>query len=181
MLKKEEKLYTVPNLLTLYRFLSALFIFVALFIEINIWYVFSIYVIAIITDKLDGMIARKLNQETKIGEVLETCTDTVLTGMILVYVVKNFGFPIEVFLGLFALFFISAINMTVYFVFKKEWYSKSFMVSKISVVVTFVGCAVYFFNFSFNIYIAPIILVVASLAFINFQFKLIKHLKLKKI
>jgi len=181
MLKKGEKLYTVPNMLTLYRFLSALFVLLALFMEINKWYVFTVYVIAAITDKIDGMIARRLNQETKLGEVLETFTDTILSGMILVYIVINFDFPIEVMLGLFALFVISAINMTVYFIFKKEWYSKSLITSKISVVVTFTGCAFYFFNFSFNEYIAPLILMVASIAFIHFQFRLIKNLKSKKL
>lgn len=180
MLKEKEKLYTVPNMLTLYRFLSAIFIFVSLFIDLNVWYVFAVYVIAAITDKLDGILARKLNQETKLGEVLETCTDTVLTGMILVYITKNFDFPVEVLLGLFALFFVSTINMTIYFIFKKEWYSKSLITSKISVVVTFIGCALFFFDFSFNIYIAPAILIIASLAFIHFQFKLLKQLRMKK-
>lgn len=177
MLKNREKIYTVPNMLTLYRFLSALFIFIALFIPVNHWYIFTIYVIAAVTDKLDGVIARKLNQETKLGEVLETCTDTVITGIILVYVAKNFNFPVEILLGLFALFFIALVNMTIYFIFKKEWYSTSLITSKISVLVTFVGCAIFFFDFSFNQYFAPLILIVAFLAFIHFQYKLIRHLK----
>jgi len=181
MLKNREKIYTVPNMLTLYRFLSAIFIFMALIVYINKWYVFIVYVIAVITDKLDGIIARKLNQVTKMGEILETFTDTILTGMILVYVVKNFDFSIEVMLGLFALFLISLVNMTIYFIFKKEWYSKSLITSKISVLVTFVGCALYFFNFSFRGYIAPLILVTASFAFIHFQLSLIRSLKTKRV
>jgi phosphatidylglycerophosphate synthase len=179
----EERYYTVPNLITFYRFLSALFIFSALFVPINKWLILAVYVVAVITDKIDGIVARRLKQESKFGEVLESTTDTLLSGVILAYVVIKFNFPLRIFLVLFFLFIVGLIIATIYFVLKKDWYSESLITSKISALITYLACFVYFFELNFRYYFALVALLAALIAFVNYLYHIINNLvkKDKKI
>jgi phosphatidylglycerophosphate synthase len=170
----KDRYYTIPNLITFYRFLSALFIFFALLVQINKWIVLVVYCIAAITDKLDGVVARRLKQESKFGEVLETFTDTVLSGMILAYVLVNFNFPVMFFIVMFLFFIVGLILATIYFLFKKEWYCDSLITSKISAFITYLACFLYFFDFKYNYYFALSALVFAVIAFLYYVYKISK-------
>jgi cardiolipin synthase len=65
---------TIPNLLTLLRLLLMPFFLVASFR--HLWMVaFVIFVSAAVTDILDGMIARRFNQRSRLGAILDPAAD----------------------------------------------------------------------------------------------------------
>lgn len=84
-----KNLKTIPNMITLIRFLLIPFIFY--FIIINkIKPAVIIFIGATLLDKLDGYLARKLKQETHSGATFDAFTDTVLIFSVLMAMyIKN--------------------------------------------------------------------------------------------
>jgi cardiolipin synthase len=68
---------TVPNLLTLLRFLAVPF-FIAASFQRMYTVAFVLFVSAAVTDILDGMIARRFNQRSRLGAVLDPAADKII-------------------------------------------------------------------------------------------------------
>ncbi len=67
----------IPNIITLARlFLIPIIIYSILYDEIR--FAIILFLIAVLSDKLDGYLARKLKQETHQGEIFDALTDTIL-------------------------------------------------------------------------------------------------------
>jgi cardiolipin synthase (CMP-forming) len=73
--KKED--LTIPNLLTLLRILLIPF-FVWAILKLNFTLALIIFFIAGISDGLDGFLARRLNQQSKLGQWLDPIADKLL-------------------------------------------------------------------------------------------------------
>jgi cardiolipin synthase len=72
----------LPNILTISRLAVLPVILVLLIGEPDwgaraIWFAFALYVLACITDYLDGWLARKLNQKTDLGTFLDPISDKI--------------------------------------------------------------------------------------------------------
>lgn len=82
--RREERLLTIPNLLTLLRLML-----IPVFVSASIAGLFEValfaFVGAAITDAVDGWIARKYNQGSKLGALLDPAADKIM--MICGYVV----------------------------------------------------------------------------------------------
>ncbi len=80
----------LPNILSISRIL--LLIPVIFFFELG-WYLFSIFVflIAAITDFLDGYFARKNNQVSDTGALLDLLADKLFVSILLVWISYNFN------------------------------------------------------------------------------------------
>lgn len=70
---------TIPNLLTIARLILAPFIFTAI-VNTRHDRALVLFFLAAITDSLDGLIARRMNQGTKIGAYLDPVADKILLG-----------------------------------------------------------------------------------------------------
>ncbi|AFZ47648.1 CDP-diacylglycerol--glycerol-3-phosphate 3-phosphatidyltransferase [Cyanobacterium stanieri PCC 7202] len=70
----------LPNTITLIRIVLIIPILWCLYqpIEIYQWWAFSLFLIAALTDWLDGYLARKLDQITDLGKFLDPLTDKIL-------------------------------------------------------------------------------------------------------
>ncbi|HUM14040.1 MAG TPA: CDP-alcohol phosphatidyltransferase family protein [Myxococcaceae bacterium] len=75
--------WTVPNLLTYLRLL-AVPVFVVLHLGGRPGWALVVFLAAALTDWLDGLLARVLNQRTKLGAFLDPLADKVLTGAALI-------------------------------------------------------------------------------------------------
>ena len=69
-----QQLATVPNLLSLLR-LALVPVFLILILNGQNWQAVVVLAIASITDFLDGYLARRLNQVTRIGQLLDPAAD----------------------------------------------------------------------------------------------------------
>ena len=80
----------LPNFLSIFRIF--LLIPVIFFFELD-WYLFSIFVfvIAAITDFLDGYFARKNNQASDTGALLDLLADKLFVSILLIWITYNFN------------------------------------------------------------------------------------------
>jgi len=80
----------LPNILSISRIL--LLIPIIFFFEIG-WYLFStfVFVIAAITDFLDGYFARKNNQTSDTGALLDLLSDKLFVSILLIWITFNFN------------------------------------------------------------------------------------------
>ena len=80
----------LPNILSISRIL--LLIPIIFFFEIG-WYLFStfVFVIAAITDFLDGYFARKNNQTSDTGALLDLLADKLFVSILLIWITFNFN------------------------------------------------------------------------------------------
>jgi cardiolipin synthase len=85
-----SRAYNIPNLLTYGRILAVPLIVICFFVEGRLqssdlarWVAFWIFVIASVTDFLDGYLARIWNQTSNIGRMLDPIADKLLVASIL--------------------------------------------------------------------------------------------------
>ncbi|MEM6461927.1 MAG: CDP-diacylglycerol--glycerol-3-phosphate 3-phosphatidyltransferase [Pseudomonadota bacterium] len=85
-----SKTYSIPNLLTYGRIAAVPLIVVCFFFEGRLhlsdfarWTAFTLYIVASITDFLDGYLARIWNQTSNIGRMLDPIADKLLVSSIL--------------------------------------------------------------------------------------------------
>ncbi len=77
---------TIPNILTIFRLVAApgvVIVFLILPRPFADWAAFGLFVAAAITDYIDGYLARKLNQMTKIGTMLDPIADKAMVAIAL--------------------------------------------------------------------------------------------------
>lgn len=85
-MSKNSNIFSIPNLLTFGRIVAIPFIiFLALAGDENLrWIALALYVVAALTDFLDGYLARKWNQTSPIGQMLDPIADKLLVGALLI-------------------------------------------------------------------------------------------------
>jgi len=89
----KEKIYTIPNFLSLYRLL--IFPVILFFGLIHQERLFSILItISLITDVLDGFIARRFNMQTELGARLDSIADfgTYIVAIVGIFLFKSSDF-----------------------------------------------------------------------------------------
>lgn len=74
----EEKLFNVPNTLSILRVLMTFVIVYLIIIGEALLIILSLFIIAAITDFLDGQIARRFNQKTEFGRKADIIADRFL-------------------------------------------------------------------------------------------------------
>lgn len=72
-----SRIVTLPNLLTMFR-MALIPIFVSLLFYRKFEWALGVFVLAGITDGLDGLIARRLNQGSQLGTILDPIADKLL-------------------------------------------------------------------------------------------------------
>ncbi|MEW6407305.1 MAG: CDP-alcohol phosphatidyltransferase family protein [Patescibacteria group bacterium] len=64
-----KEIFIAPNLISLFRILAAITILIAALIrEVHLW-VAILYLIAVLSDKIDGAIARFFKKRTQLGQI----------------------------------------------------------------------------------------------------------------
>jgi CDP-diacylglycerol--glycerol-3-phosphate 3-phosphatidyltransferase len=79
-----RRFWNVPNTLTISRLVLALFVFVLIANELFFW-ALALFVIAAVTDALDGYFARLLKQDTPLGRQLDPLVDKVIVAGCYIY------------------------------------------------------------------------------------------------
>lgn len=83
--------FTIPNCLTFFRIIAIPLIIIAYYsgLEYSNWYATVLFALAGISDALDGYLARKWNQTSKLGEFLDPVADKLLVATMLLLVISN--------------------------------------------------------------------------------------------
>lgn len=84
-------MYNLPNLLTISRIVVIPVIFLAIYIHSSLWSILAgvLFVLASITDYLDGYFARSRNQNSVLGRLLDPIADKLLVVSALLIIVAN--------------------------------------------------------------------------------------------
>lgn len=72
-----SRIVTVPNLLTMFR-MALIPVFVSLLFSRKFGWALGVFILAGITDGLDGLLARRLNQGSQLGTILDPIADKLL-------------------------------------------------------------------------------------------------------
>ena len=82
---------TIPNCLTLFRIIAIPLIVVVYYagVKYGNWYCTILFTLAGISDALDGYLARRWNQTSKLGAFLDPVADKLLVTVMLLVVVSN--------------------------------------------------------------------------------------------
>lgn len=96
MVIKKRDFLLLPNLLAIFRILLLPFIFYFLAQNSTTTYYIAILLIliAIASDVLDGYFARRLNQVTDLGKILDPLADKLGLGIFVIFIIFHRGFPI---------------------------------------------------------------------------------------
>lgn len=94
-------IWQISNILSLIRIPLSVPLVWAIFSG-NIFWIFTIYIIALITDFLDGFLARKLNQTSELGKMLDPLGDKVFTGTAVVALFLTGALPLWFLIALVA-------------------------------------------------------------------------------
>lgn len=171
---EHNAVFTIPNIISFTRILLII-PFVVFFLLGNYLLSFSVILLSGISDCLDGFLARKLNQISDLGKLLDPVADK----LTLISVVICMGVLIPEILPIAVVLIIKDVLMLIggFYLLKKEiipppakWYGKvATIVFYVSVVTI-----VFFKGFlEYEVYLLTIILL--SLTFIVMMFALIKY------
>jgi cardiolipin synthase (CMP-forming) len=95
---KKSDFLLLPNLLTLFRLFLLPFAFYFLLRKTNSGLIVAIILlgVAYFSDMLDGYLARKLNQISDLGKILDPTVDKIIIALLAIYLTVHHGFPMWV-------------------------------------------------------------------------------------
>lgn len=159
----------IPNLLSIIRILMLIPFILLIKNQKNDWF-FSLAVIAIATDWLDGYLARKLNQITELGKILDPIADKLNTAGILLALNIYQGFPIWIVLIIIGRDII--IILGALFIFKqKKYVTPSNIPGKLAMFFIALSIIFYILNqsnlFEYALYITIIFIIISFLIYLR--------------
>lgn len=163
-----ENIWNLPNFLTFFRMISAFFIAFFIFADFHIFYIITIFIIAMFTDVLDGFAARKLKLESEFGAKFDMVADRFfMLGFFLFIVIKFSSAEILTKIHFFQIFFImfrdiitSAVGLILISI-KEKVFPKVRFIGKIttfmqSVSFPLILLSVFYPVFGFSLYFAVV-------------------------
>jgi len=160
-----RKAVNLSNFLSVSRIFLAFIIIELLRRNYNIWVIFTVTFVTALTDVLDGYFARKLNQVTELGKILDPVADKlaiISVGIALVYF-RNFPYWLLIIIGTRDII-LSFIGLLTIGKFKKVTSSNS--AGKLQVAVL----TVLIFSYVLNFKPVQIYLLIISLILIIYSF-----------
>ncbi|MBI4143393.1 CDP-diacylglycerol--glycerol-3-phosphate 3-phosphatidyltransferase [Candidatus Woesearchaeota archaeon] len=169
-----SKIVNLPNLITLSRFLM-IFPMASLFLDYKINAALIIFAIIALSDKLDGISARLMNQKTELGSGLDSFTDwTSIITMLVLLVVRGY-ISISWVVLLVIPSIISGIMKMAYA--KKQKIVPVTFIARLSVVVAYLTIALILLNFMYSSYF---LFAAVALIYISMVVYILKTIRLVK-
>jgi len=178
----EKKIFTIPNIITMCRIVIIVFAGRYLLLG-DIINSFILYLIAIITDFLDGFLARGLKQVTNLGKILDPIADKLMIGSAILILIYKDMMPVwygVVVIGCSVINLIGGLIL----IKKYKYVPSAILIGKfaaVGVMLSFLFNIVLFLRYEetlFYFYILSSILLVASV--VVYEYKSYNQLKTKK-
>ena len=166
-----NKILTISNFITFLRMFSG--IPLILFLErmniSNEYFYYSIYIVLfiVISDVLDGYIARKTNTVSSLGKILDPVADKICLMCVLVYLIDIYHIPFLVFFILLSIRDVVLISYTVYLILYRNIVTQANNWGKFFIFITILMIVIHLYNLNSFIgtilYITSICLLIISM------------------
>lgn len=170
MVKKD--ILKIPNLISLSRILGSVLILIFTFVNINKWIVGIVYVYSVISDKLDGTLARLLKQETELGKRLEPIADVSLVYSIFTYLTFRLDFPQILYKIALIILIIGFLLNLILSLMKGKWFVPSFNVGKAMIFTVYLCCLVIFLQTAYHLEILWLTIIFGIFTFLYYLYNL---------
>jgi len=150
----------LPNKITFSRFIIGLVMVYFAFSDMLIWFC-VFYILALISDVLDGYFARKLKQKTKFGKKFDIIADNFIVLCLIFSLVFIRSFIVKKYLFVFLYVFVYylVIQLTNYIMKKKFIFMRTFAANSAAIIFPFVVFSFIFFDYSFLAYLYLIMMI----------------------
>lgn len=136
----------IPNALSILRALIAFAIGVLLFVPHSLLFAQVLYSVGLVSDKLDGTLARLLGVESDLGKRLESVVDPLFGATSAFYIALKLDYPVMLFwYGITLLVIVTLGRILFSFKYKQLFYEKS-PLTRYSVGVTYVVLIFFMFQ-----------------------------------
>ena len=145
---------------------------------LNIYWWYSIYIIVfiVLSDILDGFLARKFNSVTSFGKIIDPVADKICLMCVLIYLIEVYHLPFLIFFILLSIRDIVLISMTSYLAIYHDMVSQANTYGKLFIFITMI--MIIFHVFNLNDYISKILFIVSNILLIISMLTYIKdHIK----
>ena len=122
---RQDRIITLANAISISRIFLAIPL-VLLFEDISkgdlgkLWWAFGLIIIIVLTDFLDGYVARKVEAITNFGKLIDPVADKVCMMVVMIYLIISYKLPFLLFLVILAIRDIFLIIIGVYLMFSQE-------------------------------------------------------------
>lgn len=164
----------VPNLLTVLRILIAAIIFVLFFTRLAPDWVKWLFVLGVATDAFDGILARRLSQNSRLGVVLEPIADTLLVFSTILFVTFRLDLHFLIFTIYLVIFFIGFLNLLVIYFAQKRWFAKKLEISEVAIFFVYATGIFYLFNLPYKFWFALLSIAFGLVALFDFLWQLFR-------
>ena len=172
--------FNISNLLSILRLFSGIPLVVCLHkIEIsNIywWYSICIIVFIVLSDILDGFLARKFNMVTSLGKIIDPVADKICLMCVLLYLIEVYHLPFLIFFILLSIRDIILISITSYLAIYHDMVSQANTYGKLFIFITMI--MIIFHVFYLNDHLSKILFIISNVLLIISMLVYIKdHIK----
>ena len=122
---RQDRILTLANAISISRIFLAIPL-VLLFEDISqgepdkLWWAFGLIIIIVLTDFLDGYVARKAEETTNLGKLIDPVADKVCMMVVMIYLIISYKLPFLLFFVTLAIRDVFLIIIGVYLMFSQE-------------------------------------------------------------
>ena len=140
------------------------------------YYSIVIVIFIILSDILDGFFARRYNQVTRIGKIIDPVADKICLMFVLIYLIDIYHLPFLIFFILLSIRDIVLISITAYLILYKNFVTQANNYGKI--FIFFSMLMIIFHIYDINYYIGNILYIISIiLLFVSMIFYIKEHMK----
>ena len=154
-----NKILTISNFITMLRMFSGIpLIFCLEKMNDNVeYFYYSIYIILfiIISDVLDGYIARKSNTVSSLGKILDPVADKICLMCVLVYLIDTYHIPFLIFFIFLSIRDVVLISYTVYLILYRNIVTQANNWGKLFIFITMLMIVFHLYNL--NLFISTLL------------------------
>ncbi len=147
---KHKDFLKIPNIITTGRILVAFLILIFTFLNYKTHIIKWLFVGGVLSDKLDGFLARKLNQKTKLGLILEQMADTFLVLFTILFIFHYHNFPSIAFYSYLAILFTGLSGCLLIYFAKGELFSEKLIVAEFTIIFIYTTGVFYLFSWPYR-------------------------------
>ncbi|MBU1118764.1 CDP-alcohol phosphatidyltransferase family protein [Patescibacteria group bacterium] len=171
-----KELYAFPNLISYTRIIIAVYIVVASFFPTNPLYVQVFYFYGMISDKMDGIIARKFKLETYFGgHILEPIADGLLITSGFFFMVFRTDIPPAIVITAATILIIGVIASIAYIAKYKRPYDIHNIDARTGVLFAHILVVFFIFDIPYRIEVAYVIMGIGAFLLVDFIRRLLAN------